>query len=204
MNFFVWLQLSLFCLLGAMSPGPSLAVIIRNSITYNRIAGISSSVGHGIGIAIYATIAVVGLGVIIQTYENLFIIIQLIGLFFLAILGLLFILKSNKQVTIDKSIVHTNSFFQGFLIVFLNPKILIWFTAIYSQFIRIDADYLEKTILISTAAFIDTVWYTIISILVTSYGLKSFFQEKKLLIQKLMGTILIIISLVFLFKLINF
>ena len=204
MNFFVWSQLALVCLLGAMSPGPSLAVIIRNSITYNRIAGIFSSIGHGLGIGLYASIAVVGLGVIIQTYENLFFIIQVVGSIFLAGLGLIFIVKSDKKVEIDQSTVNTNSFLQGFLIAFLNPKILIWFVAIYSHFIRIEADNLEKTILISTAAIIDTVWYTIVSILVTGFGFKSFFDEKKSLIQKLMGILLIFISIGLLYKIISF
>ena len=204
MNIFVWSQLALVCLLGAMSPGPSLAVIIRNSITYNRIAGIFSSVGHGLGIGLYATIAVVGLGVIIQTYVNLFVIIQVIGSIFLAGLGLIFIFKSNNKVEIDQPTVNTNSFLQGFLIAFLNPKILIWFIAIYSHFIRSEADNLEKTILISTAAIIDTVWYTIVSILVTGYGFKSFLDKKKSSIQKLMGMLLIIISLGLLYKLISF
>ena len=54
MNFFTWSQLALVCLLGAMSPGPSLALIIRNSINYNRLSGFLSSIGHGLGIGIYA------------------------------------------------------------------------------------------------------------------------------------------------------
>ena len=81
---------------------------------------------------------------------------------------------------------------------------MIWFVAIYSHFIRIEADNLEKTILISTAAIIDTVWYTIVSILVTGYGFKSFLDKKKSSIQKLMGMLLIFISLGLLYKLISF
>ena len=69
MNFFVWTQLALVCLLGAMSPGPSLAVVIRNSVAYSRFAGISCSIGHGIGMSIYATIVIIGLGFIIQSYS---------------------------------------------------------------------------------------------------------------------------------------
>ena len=56
MSFFVWSQLALVCLLGAMSPGPSLALIIRNSINYNRLSGILASIAHGLGICIYAII----------------------------------------------------------------------------------------------------------------------------------------------------
>ena len=50
MSFFVWFQFALVCTIGAMSPGPSLAVIIQNNVNYNRLAGIMTSVGHGIGI----------------------------------------------------------------------------------------------------------------------------------------------------------
>ena len=204
MNLFVWSQLALVCLLGAMSPGPSLAVVIRNSILYNRLAGISTSIGHGIGMSIYATIVVIGLGFIIQSYVNFFFIIQLIGSIFLAGLGLLFIIQSKKNNEHKQQIIHNNSFLQGFMIALLNPKILIWFTAIFSQFIRIDANNIEKAVLVSTAAIIDAVWYSIVSILVTGYGLKSFFEKKKSIIKKLMGILLIIISLVLLLKLISF
>ena len=49
MTFIFWLQFALVCIAGAMSPGPSLALIIRNSVTINRYAGILTSIGHGIG-----------------------------------------------------------------------------------------------------------------------------------------------------------
>ena len=72
MSFFVWSQLALVCLLGAMSPGPSLALIIRNSINYNRFSGILTSIAHGLGICVYATVTVVLLEFILQNNEKIF------------------------------------------------------------------------------------------------------------------------------------
>ena len=66
MNFFIWSQLALVCLLGAMSPGPSLALIIHNSINYNRISGIVAAIAHGIGIFLYATVTVLLLELILK------------------------------------------------------------------------------------------------------------------------------------------
>ena len=60
-------QVFIVCLLGAMSPGPSMAVVIHNAIFKGRYNGILTSIGHGVGIAIYATFAVLGLGLIIET-----------------------------------------------------------------------------------------------------------------------------------------
>ena len=201
MNVIVWSQLALVCLLGAMSPGPSLAVVIRNSINYNRIAGISCAIGHGLGMSLYATIVIIGLGIILQSYLNIFFIIQIVGSIFLVSLGLLFIIKSNTKIETNKQILHANSFIQGFLIAIFNPKILIWFTAIYSHFIRIEADFFEKTILVSTASIIDALWYSLIAILITSYNFKNFIEKNYSRIQKSMGILLIIIAISLLYKL---
>ena len=71
MSLFLWFQFALVCTIGAMSPGPSLVVVVRNNINYNRLAGIMTSIGHGLGIGVYATFAVLGLGFIIQTNQTL-------------------------------------------------------------------------------------------------------------------------------------
>ena len=54
MTLIFWLQFAAVCIAGAISPGPSLALIIRNSIKYNRLSGIITAVGHGLGMGIYA------------------------------------------------------------------------------------------------------------------------------------------------------
>ena len=205
MSLFVWFQFALVCIVGAMSPGPSLALVIRNNISYNRLAGIMTSVGHGLGIAVYATMAVFGLGLILQTNQSLFLLIQVLGLIFLFFLGVLFIFQKNSVEIINKNKnqKQINSFFQGFLIAIINPKILIWFTAIYSQFISVEANMTFNIILISTASIIDATWYIIISLIITGYGVKNFLIDKKDLIQKITGFILLIISLILLLNIIS-
>ena len=61
MSNWFWVQFATICIVGAMSPGPSMALIIRNSIKYGRVSGILSSVGHAIGIGIYSGFSVGGL-----------------------------------------------------------------------------------------------------------------------------------------------
>jgi len=41
--------MSLVCVMGAMSPGPSLAVVLRNTISGGRTQGVMTGIGHGIG-----------------------------------------------------------------------------------------------------------------------------------------------------------
>ena len=200
MSFFLWSQFAIVCIIGAMSPGPSLAVVIRNNINYNRLAGILTSIGHGLGIGVYATLAILGLGIILQTNQTIFLIIQILGLVFLFFLGLLFIIQKNSEEKIEGNPNQLNSFLQGFSIAIINPKILIWFTAIYSQFISINATFFFNTILVLTASIIDAIWYIIVSLLITGYGVKNFLIERRIFIQKISGSVLVVISLSLLFK----
>jgi len=125
MTFFLWSQFAIVCLLGAMSPGPSLALIIRNSINFNRMSGILAAIAHGLGICVYATVTVIVLEFILRNSETIFFVIQICGSLFLIILGLIFIFKKNNENQIETYQIHSSSFTQGFIIAIINPKILI-------------------------------------------------------------------------------
>ena len=195
MSLIFWFQFAAVCIAGAMSPGPSLALIIRNSTKYNRLGGIMSAVGHGLGMGVYAIFAVTGLSIIILTNIYIFKSIQIVGIVFLFVFGILFIFQKNEKIDIDDSQNNLNSFLQGFSISILNPKILIWFSAVFSQFVRVDSTFLTNSILVITASAIDCIWYILVALIVTSYGLKDFFQKRINAIQKISGSVLVIISI---------
>ncbi len=195
MTFIFWLQFATVCIAGAMSPGPSLALIIRNSTKYNRLAGVMSATGHGLGMGVYAIFAVTGLSIILTTNIYIFKSIQLAGIVLLFIYGLLFIVQKNDELQIDNNQKTFNSFLQGFSISILNPKILIWFSAVFSQFVISDSTLLINSILVLTASIIDCIWYIVVALIVTSYGLKDFFQKRLNIIQKISGSVLVIISI---------
>ena len=204
MTFFLWSQFAIVCLLGAMSPGPSLALIIRNSINFNRTSGIVASIAHGLGICLYATVTVIVLEFILRNSELIFFVIQICGSLFLIILGLVFVFKKNNENQIETYQINSSSFTQGFIIAIINPKILIWFIAIYSQFIDINASLLNKTILVLTPSIIDAIWYSLVAILVTGYGLKEILNKNKFVIQKIIGILLILIAFSLIYSLIRF
>ena len=96
-----WLQFAAICIVGAMSPGPSMALIIRNSIKFGRVSGLLSSIGHAIGIGIYAAISIAGLQLILISNIIIFNAIQLCGSIFLLILGILFLKNSGESLSIE-------------------------------------------------------------------------------------------------------
>tara|TARA_S200000501_G_scaffold30041_1_gene25365 strand:+ start:1430 stop:2053 length:624 start_codon:yes stop_codon:yes gene_type:complete len=195
-----WIQFASICIVGAMSPGPSMALIIRNSIKYGRVSGLLSSIGHAIGIGIYAAISVVGLQLILINNIFVFNAIQFCGSVFLLILGILFLKNSGEELSIDDEQKKLNSFAQGFAISILNPKILIWFAAIFSQFIDVSSTSMTKFIMVFLASSIDGVWYVIVTVTVTGFGLKKFLENNTKTIQNISGIVLIFISLIILYN----
>ena len=200
MSNWFWVQFATICIVGAMSPGPSMALIIRNSIKYGRVSGILSSVGHAIGIGIYAGVSVAGLQIILINNIFLFNTIQFCGSVFLLVLGILFLRDTRQTLSIQDKQKSVNSFMQGFAISILNPKILIWFAAIFSQFIEISSTNFIKLTMVLIASSIDGLWYIILTIIVTGFGLKQFLENNTKIIQNISGFVLIFISIIILYN----
>ena len=202
MSLLIFLKIFAVCLLGAMSPGPSMVVVINNAIFKNRLNGILTSIGHGIGIGIYALFAVLGIALIIKTNLYVFNVIKFLSIIFLVYLGVRLIISRDK-LEFDSKDINSGftSFLQGLSISLLNPKIFIWFVAIYSQFMSVDNDMIFNTILILTASIIDAIWYVILTLLVTTNIALDFIKEKSVLLQKFVGSVFIIIGALLLIEL---
>ena len=132
MDFKSLLMLSLICAMGAISPGPSLALILRNTIAGGRFQGAMTGVGHGIGIAIYAFIAVLGLSKLVLSNEYIFKSIQIMGIILLFWFAYKMFTSKPSSTNQDKDSPQSKGFMEGFLISFFNPKILVFFVAIFS------------------------------------------------------------------------
>ncbi len=196
MTILLFAKITLVCLLGAMSPGPSMVVVINNAIYKNKINGILTAIGHGIGIGVYAFFAVLGIGIIIKTNLFLFNTIKILSIFFLFYLGFQAIFNGSKMNFENNAIKYgVKSFFEGFGISILNPKILIWFLAIYSQFMSVSNNNILNISLILIASAVDALWYILLVNLVTAKGVLEKIKNKAQSIQKLIGYVFIIISI---------
>ena len=200
MSTITFLQIFFVCLLGAVSPGPSMVVVINNAIFKNRYHGILTSIGHGIVIGIYALFAILGIGIVIETNLFLFNGIKFLSVIFLIYLGVKSIINKTK-LNFDKknnAKEGVTSFLQGFSISILNPKIFIWFVAIYSQFMSLDNDIIFNSYLILTAGIVDAAWYFFLTLLVTSNLALEFVKNKIAILQRFLGVIFIALGLLLL------
>ena len=104
MNWSAWLPLALVCLLGAMSPGPSLAVVARHALRGGARAGIVCAVAHGIGILLWALLMANGLGLLLIEQPHWFAAVQLAGAGFLLYLGIRVLLSQSSTVVSTEAV----------------------------------------------------------------------------------------------------
>ena len=197
MNGSAWFPLALVCLLGAMSPGPSLAVVARHALRGGARDGIVCAVAHGMGILLWALLMANGLGVLLIEQPDWFAAVQLVGAGFLLYLGIRVLLSQYGAVESAEAVSDSSTRgagLEGFVIALSNPKIAFFFAALFSQFIQPDATVLEKTLIASTAAGIDTLWYSLVSLLLAQTAVLSRLQRHATLLHRLFGGILIVLA----------
>ncbi len=197
MTVILFTQIVFVCLLGAMSPGPSMVVVVNNAIFRNKFNGILTAFGHGIGIGIYALFAVLGISLVIETNLMVFNTIKILSIIFLLYLGIQSFFKETA-LNFDQNKMEGGgiSFLEGLSIAMLNPKIFIWFIAIYSQFISIKNDIFLNISLILIASLVDALWYVFLVNLVTYRSVLNLIKNKIKQIQRSIGVLFIIISII--------
>ena len=201
-----WVSLAIICTLGAFSPGPSLMVILSLTASKGRKAGYIASIGHGIGIFIYALLSATGLAIMLNTYRQLFVSIQILGAIFLFYLGIRIIRASffqkkdnNSEDIISGNI--SNSFTDGFLIAILNPKIGVFFFSLFSQFLIVGQVFIIHLGMATLAGIIDTFAYLIMVSLASTAIMQRFLSVYKKSVEFAFGLFLLILAGSLCFKL---
>lgn len=197
MSFSQWWPLALVCLLGAMSPGPSLAVVVRHSVRGGALVGGLCAVAHGIGIFLWAMLMVSGLGALLVAQPAWFDAIRALGALFLLYLGARALLQNIEEadVVFGNTEDRARAGWEGLLIALSNPKIAAFFAALFSQFIQPQATLTEKLIIAATAAFIDALWYVLVAVSLSRPDFAQRFQGHASLLNKMFGAILVVLSL---------
>ncbi|MDP2572105.1 LysE family transporter [Vibrio penaeicida] len=194
MTLSVWLSLFAICLLGAMSPGPSLVTVSKHTLAGGRKNGLAAAWAHAFGIGIYALVTIIGLAVVLQQSPILFKTISYLGAAYLAYLGFN-ALRSKGGVAARLEAGERVSVFssarEGFLISILSPKIALFFIALFSQFVVLGNELMNQVLIVATPLIVDGLWYTLITLLLSMPLVIDKIREKAVLIDRISGVILI-------------
>jgi len=188
----------IICLLGALSPGPSLALVIKNTLSGGQQQGYATALSHGLGVALYAAITATGIGIIIAQSPIIYAIIQYSGAAFLVYLGVKSLLakKTNASIAGEQEVISpsVNGWRDGFLIAFLNPKLAIFFLALFSQFVDENATWQQNLIMTATVGIIDATWYCLVTFGISRGSIIDKLKSKSHIVDRVAGTFLILLA----------
>jgi len=189
-----YFALCLVCLLGAASPGPSLAVILGATLGGSASNGLRAALAHGVGVGLYALLTVSGLALFMAGAPALFTSVQIIGAAYLLYLGA-HALRGAGGTTAHTHVGMRHSARDGFMIAFLNPKLALFMLALFSQFLGPQATLGQKVLMVLTAGGIDAGWYALVVYLCSRGPMLSAMEQRKVLIGRGFGLLLIGLAL---------
>lgn len=141
------------CLVITIIPGPTVTLIVANSLTHGSRAGLLNVLGTQLGLGLMMGVLAIGLTSIIATMGIWFDWLRLLGAAYLVWLGWK-LLRSSGGIAQQGSTPAPRGGFvlQGFLVLLGNPKALLWFGAFIPQFIDPAGDYVRQVILLGLTA----------------------------------------------------
>ncbi|MGF1739065.1 LysE family translocator [Photobacterium satsumensis] len=198
MTLSIWLSLLMVCMLGAMSPGPSLAVVAKHSLAGGRLHGVVTSWAHAAGVGIYALVTLLGLAVVLKQSPTLFSVITYAGAGYLAYLGVN-ALRSKGGVAAKLAAGQSTSLVEaardGAMISLLNPKLALFFLALFSQFVAVGTELSSRAIIVATPLLVDGLWYTLIAFVLSNPRVLEKLRTKAQMIDRLSGVVLILLAM---------
>tara|TARA_B100000795_G_C22773086_1_gene428758 strand:- start:977 stop:1534 length:558 start_codon:yes stop_codon:yes gene_type:complete len=176
-----------------MSPGPSLAVVLRHTISNGRAHGMATAVSHAAGVALWALLTVWGLAVLVVEWPLMYKLLTYAGAMYLMWMGIKALRsKGTGPLQVEPIIAPMSEAARdGLMVSLLNPKLAFFFIALFSQFVSAELVMADKLIMTGTAAVIDAVWYIIVALALSQSKVLEKLQSQSATIDKISGVILL-------------
>jgi threonine/homoserine/homoserine lactone efflux protein len=143
------------CLIIVIVPGPTVTLIVANSLRHGTRAGILNMLGTQVGEAIIITAAGIGLASLIELMGHWFDWLRLAGAAYLIWLGWKMIRASGETVGGAPPQAPRGGFVaQGALVALSNPKTLLFFGAFFPQFIDPSRNYVVQIAIMGVTAMV--------------------------------------------------
>ncbi len=188
----VYLAYIAACIFIVIVPGPSVTVIIANSLAYGTRAGLMNVAGTQVGLLLMIGVLIIGLASIMETMSWWFDWLRLAGAAYLIWLGYKLIRSSGGlEAAVASSPPRGGFFWQGFAVILANPKALLFFGAFIPQFVDPNGAYVWQIVFLSaTFMVVATVFDSLYAILCGGAGALLTRQRVKL-VSRMSGLFLI-------------
>jgi threonine/homoserine/homoserine lactone efflux protein len=185
--------------LAILSPGPAILLALRNGVAFGIRAVMWSSLGNVSGIFCLSAAAMLGLGVLLKSSALLFGAVKMLGALYLFYVGVRHlvgratVLGPTDHQFAGSSVPSPQRLYrEAFLIAATNPKPILFFTALFPQFVDAQAALLPQFLILTgifmTLSFFTLIGYALVGSRARSLLLKPHFAKW---VNRVVGTVFI-------------
>jgi threonine/homoserine/homoserine lactone efflux protein len=183
-----------------MSPGPSFIVVAQSAMSHSRKKALYISLGLGLGAMIFSFLACTGLYILLKTMPMMFFAFKILGGMYLCFLSYKILKNSNKKIQttslhVSKETTTLKSILFGLFTQLSNPKTAIVIGGIFAAFLPTSIPEYSYIYLCLIAFFIDTGWYSIVSITLSTKKAQKAYDKYQTYINLLSGSIMGLIGI---------
>ncbi|RVV98838.1 LysE family translocator [Mesobaculum littorinae] len=199
MSLATFLSIAAIHLLAAISPGPSFVLSARISASEGFRTGAALAFGFGIGAAIWAAAALLGLAVLFEVLPQLFLVLKLAGAAFLIWIAIS--MWRHADAPIDRPDPDAPprgiaaAVRLGLATFLANPKPAVFFGAVFVGLVPADAGPLALCALLAVIFVNETLWYVLVARLLSTGRARAAYTRAKATIDRLFGGLIAMFGL---------
>lgn len=202
--------LAIVSILGAISPGPDFAVVIRCFFDGGRTSAMACSLGIGLGVLIHSAYCILGLGLVLVSTPWLFTLVQYFGALYLIYLG-----GRNLFTACSTTIASTHQnnpspkhcpnkkwigLKTGLMTNLLNPKCVLFMLSLFTSVITPDTSSWIKISYGLQIASITAAWFLFLAYALGHHYLQAIIQRAQCFAAYGIGLVLIALGLIVLLR----
>ena len=169
-----WLTVVVVGLFAIASPGPDLLVTLRSSFIGSSRGGMYTALGIGVGLCFHTGYSLVGLALLISQSIVLFNLLKLAGAAYLIYVGFRSLRAKPGSLSAvgsgtdeaPRRLTSRDAFTAGLLTNVTNPKVTLFFLALFTQVIDPETSIALKALYGATIVSISTLWFGFLAVVV--------------------------------------
>ena len=183
--------IALVHLVAAISPGPSFVLAVRTAAGEGFRVASALALGFGIGAALWAAAAILGLALLFELAPMLFAALKLAGAAFLVYLAVqMWRHARDPMPAADPGAAPRGTpaaIRLGALAMLANPKPAVFFGAVFVGLVPAEATGAERAVVIANILWVEAAWYVLVARLFSMPRARAAYARAKTGLDRAMG-----------------
>ena len=152
----------------SLTPGPATALVVRSAAVHGRREALLTTVGNSTGILLWALASVLGISALVAASEAAFVVLKVVGAAVLIVLGIRALRgRGAEDEATTPSRTARTAYGNGLMTSFANPKLAVFFVALFPQFVRDGQPVLPTTLAMALLLIaVDLVYFSLLALVV--------------------------------------